>query len=489
MSGAATVDEEPTASVDNASTAAVAEQSATLDLETSVPRNEADAAASSTTTIPDTTTTTELKPTVLGPTATERVEVGAVESVLPVPVGNGFRPPSVNGLVPTEDGFVALSSVFEPSASGSNFRLIALLTSDGLSWVEIPAIYPASEGISPYGRVVGRNGNYAWLAQRVTAIQRDGGTSVEYGPSVVLITQDLQTWSEVEVPDIEPPDGLPATLTYDTRTTSVTAGSSGWIVKQAASLEVNFSEVFNPDGTGDSFLGGIDEADDAGISFRIQLNGSEPSIVVKTWDELGINDDFKALYLDRAGVSRTVTGAWAGGTPSVSDPLKLRTVVAVDDGYFSIGADRELLFSADGLEWVAVERPSEVGELTDLRALPMGVLAVTGGRDEPTLMYRVDARTQTWEELIVDGLPGSGTTTAYAAGGSGDYFVRSGDGAPGDLWLAATDDGGRWLVDDLPDDVEVQPNSFGREGLTATNGSKVLTVEGIAARFYDLGEV
>jgi hypothetical protein len=356
----------------------------------------------------------------------------------------------------------------------------ARFTTDGGAWEPIEMTLPPGADFI---------GGVATAGERVAVVYNEPQTPDGPGSDTVTVatTTDLVNWT---VQQIEPPsslDEVPRGVRRSVSGQDLVANESGWAVTVFDSVDVDVLQLVPDDvraklETSDGGFGS--SVDESGVSVQYSTTESAETEFY-TWEELGVPLDVVPDLTDNEYRPQLWAATW-DGVPAQSDLLSGSGQLLATPSGFLQWTD-ETLFSSDGLTWTASPLPDPDGAITGGFAFDGGVIVLSSdGSDGTVDLYRLDETGGSAQLIDVPGLPEtfqSGFGSWWAPGSAliVDAAAQTGPDGEGenyraDLWLLASGDGVRFVVEDLDD-----AGGFGGPTDVLTNGELALAQVGGAS--------
>jgi hypothetical protein len=364
----------------------------------------------------------------------------------------------------------ASAAIFAEQSSESP-SIDARFTIDGDIWEPIEmTLPPGAESID----------GVATAGDRVAVMFNERPTSDGTGTVTVANTTDLVDWTVQRVEPPSPLGELPVGFQRWVVGQDLVANESGWVVTVVDSVEVDAWKVVPDD------VRAALESGERGVSVLVLQTGvsvryptaDSTMLELYTWEELGVPPDLVAYVTDYEFRPQSWASTW-GGVPAQSGLIGGPGQLLATPSGFLQWTD-ETLFSPDGLTWTASALPDPDGRISGGFAFDGGVIVLsTNQSDESVDVYRLDERGGSAELIDVPGLPEARQLGFDAYWASGSALVvdavdraepdgRSENGRT-DLWLLASADGERFVVEDLD-----ETGGFGGPTDVLTNGDLAL---------------
>lgn len=297
------------------------------------------------------------------------------------------------------DGFLEL--VFTP---GTADPVEAAVSDDGITWESIDVAFPdLPEGHVSATAVVGER-----LVLSYGTWSPDGQPSAP----ILLETQDLITWRQVELPVDERAVGLPDFVLTQSQLDRIAATADGWVAVQSTFTFVEPERLLP-----------IDRADfEQGYGIGITPEGIEfdpqdGETRLFTWEELGVDPEVGAT-LPQHEQQVTLWHARWGEEPQPIEIEGAHWVAALASNgsdylaYVQREGGGELLRSNDGATW-EVAPASPLGEINTLAPIDGGWVAQVWRMSGPAIVISTDDGA-TWQTAVTDGLPDSGQLEVHS---------------------------------------------------------------------------
>lgn len=320
----------------------------------------------------------------------------------------------------------------------------ASITVDGVEWTDVTLDPPAEVGRwSVSGeRLVG------WGTESSAPDAEERSTVL-----TIVTTTDLVTWT-LSTTEVEPIGALPAGVNSDLWIGALAVVGDRWLAE--AQVSRWFDEyALLPADTRERIdaspgYGTIIEPDGLRVEFD---DGLDPSSIMFTWDELGLDGD---PFSGRPDEPLLLTGTLTGSGSATSSPAPAGWgTPGVIGGRFAFVSDR-LLMSDDLVTWGPLAGLPEPFWVEAIAATPTGDVVVgRAGSDQRAFIVGADGAAT---EIGLPDLPGQLFSTADGSGAA--WIVTAGDGPQ---------------VSDEPINFEVVHEGFVFAVTTEFTGDAILT--------------
>lgn len=295
-------------------------------------------------------------------------------------------------VVPWGEGFLEL--VFRP---GTDTKVTAAVSDDGTTWESVDVVLPElPEGHVSATAVIGER-----LVMSYGTWSPDGQPSAP----ILLESEDLTTWRQVDLPTEQPADDLPDFVITQSQIDRVAATTDGWVAVQSTFTFVEPERLLP-----------IDRADfeqgyGVGITAEgIEFDPQDGEQRLFTWEELGVDPDVGAA-LPQHEQQVTLWHARWGEDPQPIELDGAHWVAALASNgsdylaYVHRGGGGELLRSSDGATWEPASA-APLGEISTLAPIDGGWLAQVWRMSGTAIVVSTDDGA-TWQTAVTEGLPDS----------------------------------------------------------------------------------
>lgn len=293
-------------------------------------------------------------------------------------------------------------------------RVEAQFSVDGDNWSLVDLDLPPEIGSPDQLAAIGDR-----LIVTSSTVDEAGSTVTGF---VIASTTDLSEWTVQRLP-VGTSTVLPEHFSTGAGRNELAFNEQGWIQVVDTFVEVDIESALPDlfDANHDGF--GWETTESGVVASIYDAAGDVLESVDLGWSELGVDPahvDLVRSLLDRPG-RVTWSASWDGEPAVVDPPTDGYEIHATTDGFLTQeDADGELWFSPDGVNWSAIDRPTDVQRIIGTMLLDAGPTAVIGS-DESSRMriHLVDDLGEQWRAVVVEnGSPGAWSRYGPSVGGA-----------------------------------------------------------------------